>query len=290
MNKTNQRPFRAILFGLFLFLGTGPLLFAQLNLQEDAKSVKSPSLSEDYQYYDLACDIGEWGGYFAPSRWVRTSESGELGPLAESNIEAGENPSIVFDWERTGVETWSIEIPAAGYLSFRLLPIVAREAVRISVNGRNTFYQIRSDGLYYSPYLQAGDKFSLHIPASGSTYRWSHLLFHTNSNAVIVRPEETDPDKRYQPIESGRIQRVFFPDELPGTWPVFDQDGDILTSYDQVELRSSNELFEVDYLDKVVEVGNFHVLQRTFTIRERCSRGNWLRRSREWFRLPIIPE
>jgi len=290
MNNFHQWPLRAVLLGILLFFGTATLLFAQLELKEGLQQQENMNVQPGYQYYDLACDIGEWGGYFAPVRWIRTSESGDLGPVAELSTEADQTSSIVFDWERSSVETWTIEIPAAGYLSFRLIPIVAREEIRISINGRNTFYQIRSDGLYYSPYLQAGDKFSLHIPASGSTYRWGNLLFHTNSNAVIVRPAETDPEKRYQPIGSGRIQRVTFPDEQAGTWPVFDQDGDSLTTFDQQELRTSNDFFEVDYTDKTVEVDGIYILERTFTIRERCSRGNWLRRSRNWVSLPIIPE
>ncbi len=247
---------------------------------------------EDYLYFDLGCNMGPWSGYFAPQRWERIVKDSPVAALpATANHEAaGQSPSIIFAEDRKDAEQWMIEIPAAGYLSFCLQPSATgkRIPVSIMINDQPSDYQVRSDGLYYSPFLQQGDRFSVLIPAGVAVYHWSKLMFHSNFNAVIVRPNAPTPEQRFVVISEGNIQRVFFPSEAPGTWPVFDQDGDRTTTYDQTELRSSTERFEVDYTDNQVLNQDTFQLERTFIIREKCSRANWLKRSRIWCTLPII--
>lgn len=250
--------------------------------------------SDDYLYFDLGCNAGAWSGYFAPKRWSRMVEDKAMASLltVRTNSEKGEVPSIIFEEGREHTENWSIEIPAAGYLSFCLEPppLGDQTTVSVSINDNETDYLVRSDGLYYSPFLQRGDVFSLHIPAGMAVYYWSKLVFHSNFNAVIVRPQATTIEQKFVPIIEGNIQRVFFPSDAPGTWPVFDQDGDRSTVFDQEELRSSNERFEVEYTDNQVFTNNSFTLERTFIIREKCSRANWLKRNRAWCILPLIVE
>ncbi len=251
---------------------------------------------QDYLYFDLGCNVDEWEGYFAPDRWQKVYEGhqdeGECLLLSERVQQTDNIASILFETIRSELETWSIEIPAAGYLAFHLRatsPNISGE-ITVSVNGETATHQLRADGAYYSPFLQAGDVFSLNIPAGSTAYRWSQLRFHTNFTGVIVRPSESAPASRYTPILEGRIQRVYFPNTGLGVWPVFDQDGDPLTTYDQQELRSSTDRFEVEYEDEIIKKENTYYLERTFTIREKCRRGNWLRRSRTWAILPLIQE
>lgn len=270
-----------------LFIGTTLPLWGQYGLLLHTAIEETQEVEvEDYLYFDLACSAGAWSGYFAPARWNRSS-SDTIMALAGEQDDA---PSVVFDRSRKETSHWSIEIPAAGYLSFclRVAPPSGISTVSIAVNDEKTDYQVRSDGLYYSPFLQQGDRFQLSIPADTAVYRWSKLVFHSNFNAVIVRPEREISSERFVPIREGNIQRVFFPSDLPGTWPVFDQDGDRETTEDQIELRSSNDRFEVEYTDNEVLEGDYYALERTFTIREVCSRANWLRRSRRWCPLPLI--
>lgn len=105
---------------------------------------------------------------------------------------------------------------------------------------------------------------------------------------MIVRPNAPTTALRYAPIETGKIQRVFFPTDKPGSWPVFDQDGDRATAFDQIELRSSTDVFDVEYIDKQVLKNGEYVLQRTFTIKEKCRRANRMKRQRDWSQLPLI--
>jgi len=252
--------------------------------------------SEDFLYFDLGCNANEWDGYFSPERWQKEQSTGETGgnpPLLSEFIQREENSAhIVFDAEREEMETWSIEIPSDGYLAFRLIAAGAsgEEQISVSINGDTPTNTLRTNGIYYSPFLRMGDRFSINIPAGSTAYHWSQLRFHSNYTAVIVRPEALTLEERYEPIRQGRIQRVLFPEDTYGTWPVFDLDGDPLTDFDHIPLRHSTERFEVSYEDEMVEEGNRYFLQRTFTIRERCRRGNWLRRSRKWAVLPIIPD
>lgn len=269
-----------------LFIGTTLPVVAQSGLLSGPTVAGIEREDDEYRYFDLACSAGAWSGYFAPARWDKSCSDTSL-VLAS---ELGDAPGLVFDGGREEASSWSIEIPAAGYLSFclRVAPPSGISTVSIAVNDEKTDYQVRSDGLYYSPFLQPGDRFQLSIPADTAVYRWSKLIFHSNFNAVIVRSERETPSERFVPIREGNIQRVFFPSDAPGTWPVFDQDGDRETTDDQVELRSSNGRFEVEYVDNEVFKDDHYVLERTFTIREVCSRANWLRRSRTWCPLPLI--
>lgn len=282
--------------GLLLFLAGGGQLCGQsttiVNLENQGEE-----LLFDYQYYDLACNVDAWGGYFAPDRWKRNVlkvEPTAVARIEKVSVDEREKRLVVVGQYREVIETWSIEIPAAGYLSFRLLPATGKglgeEPLRVMINDRNDVFKRRADGLYYSPFLKAGDKFSLQIPAGETVYHWTNLLFHSNYKAVIVRLGEEDSGNKFMPIEAALIQRIFFLSEEPGAWPTFDQDGDLSSFDDQSELRGSDSRFEVDYQDQVeVEQGRFYLL-RTFTIREKCSRGNWLRKQRRWVELPIVAE
>ncbi|MFK8162208.1 MAG: hypothetical protein AB8H12_07055 [Lewinella sp.] len=296
---------RLIWFGGRLLAVTLLLSWASADLiaQDDSSDIsdtyflepwQKASNVEDYLYFDLGCNAGAWSGYFAPQRWRRVVKDKAIASLAttQANHDKGDVPSIIFQEGREHTENWSIEIPAAGYLSFCLqpTPIVNQASVSVSINDDKTDYQVRSDGLYYSPFLQPGDVFSLQIPAGTAVYYWSKLVFHSNFNAVIVRPQAATTELKFVPITEGNIQRVFFPSDAPGTWPVFDQDGDRSTVFDQIELRSSNERFEVEYTDNQTLTNNIFTLERTFIIREKCSRANWLKRNRAWCTLPLIVE
>lgn len=246
--------------------------------------------ANDYLYFDLACNSGPFSGYFVPERWERSEDHALEITTRVGDANKGEMTGIIFSGPRYEVESWGIEIPAAGYLSFCLLPAPTQEdeTVIIYINEEKVHFHVRADGLYYSPFLQKGDRFRLSIPPGKEIFHWSKLIFHSNFNAVIVRPRATTTASRYVPIQEGKIQRVFFPSEDPGAWPVFDEDGDRFTTFDQIELRTSNEAFFVEYLDKQVLRDDEYVLQRTFTIREKCRRANSLQRSREWAPLPLI--
>lgn len=279
---------------LLLSCGGRGALVAQ-SAHSDFSEPEIEGKSTDYQYFDLNCNVDPWGGYFAPDRWhcnVRKNDKLAQGPSAGQYDHYGQTPMVVVGLDREVMESWSIEIPAPGYLSFRLRPaeMANTEALWVSVNDRNIDFQLRSDGLYYSPYLRTGDRFVLHIPAGKTAYHWTNLLFHTNYSSVVVRPGEKDPQRRYVPIEADLIQRVVFPADTPGQWPVFDLDGDPDTEDDQLELRSTTERFSVQYSDEIQEDAAGFYLQRTFVIQEQCSRGNRMVRSRRWVDLPLIVE
>lgn len=294
---------RFIRFGVRLYAVSLLLTGAAVNLNAQAELpdyAVNEGISEwpeqdsndDYLYFDLGCNSGAWSGYFAPQRWSRQVKNEPQATLPPSLTQLSEGgiPGIAFEQAREFTESWSIEIPVPGYLSFCLQPppLSGESAVAVVINDQETDYLVRSDGLYYSPYLQRGDKFSLRIPAGMAVYYWSKLVFHSNFHAVIVRPGAKTDEQKYLAISQGSIQRVFFPSDAPGTWPVFDEDGDRSTIYDQTELRSSDDRFEVEYTDnQILNDGKF-TLERTFTIREKCTRANWLKRSRVWCTLPLI--
>lgn len=287
MNKHKQYTFLHLLVTFLLAAGTVMPLFGQ-STQPAGHSFGG----SDYQYFDLNCNVGSWEGYFAPSRWERTVVSVKESAPISGAAYAGGNGIVVIGRHPGAEEEWSIKVPVPGYLSFRLLPAnaVRKERLRVVINDREQGVNLRSDGLYYSPYLRTGDRFALRIPAGETVYAWTKLLYHTNYSAVIVRPRAANVADRYVAVEADLIQRVVFPEDGPGTWPVFDRDGDLTTLDDQTELRSSGERFNVQYTDKVIRSETGFFLQRTFVIRENCSRGNWLKTSRRWVDLPIVAE
>lgn len=294
MNKRKRLVRCRILVVLLLFLLGEGVLFAQSSTVRSLAEVASEP-ERDYLYFDLNCNVDAWEGYFAPDRWqcnVRKNSPLAEVPYGDQNDAFGDFPLVVVGRNHEVIETWSIDIPAPGYLSFQLMPadMANLEALSVRINDRTVRFNLRSDGLYYSPYLRIGDRFALQIPAGKATYRWTNLLFHTNFNAVIVRPKETEVAQRYVPIAADLIQRVSFPGSGPGRWPVFDLDGDAETLDDRTELRASGERFSVEYQDEVKLDQRGFYLERTFVIQEQCSRGSRLRSQRRWAGLPIVIE
>jgi len=173
-----------------LFIGTTLPVVAQygLLLNTDIEETVELEAEEDYLYFDLACSAGAWSGYFAPERWGKPSSDTSMALTSELD----HAPGIVFDGSRKETSHWSIEIPAAGYLSFclRVAPPSGISTVSIVVNDEKTDYQVRSDGLYYSPFLQQGDRFQLSIPADTAVYRWSIApkgRFRLSVSSLFVR-------------------------------------------------------------------------------------------------------
>ncbi len=276
----------------FLFGMGGAVVVAQAEMSVIVSS--AAGLDKDYLYFDLVCNVGPFSGYFHPKRWERTDDHAfQISKVIEgedNSVPATEMTGIVFSGPRSLPESWSIEVPTSGYLSFRINPAPKGKDLPdfIQINNANTNYQVRSDGLYYSPFLQKGDRFTLRIPPGRELFHWSELVFHTNFSAVIVKPKAPSIAQRYVPIETGKIQRVFFPTGDPGVWPVFDKDGDRSTTFDQIELRASTDIFDVEYIDNQVLKNGEYVLQRTFTIKEKCRRANRMKRQRDWSQLPLI--
>ncbi|MTB53691.1 hypothetical protein [Lewinella sp. W8] len=274
---------------ILLPAGESGYLWAQGGAMSDVQARGGSS----FTYYDLGCGAREWNGYFAPERWQRSRAEGMTAKsVSTPNLvqDLQGNSALEFSAGQLVGEVWSIEIPAAGYLSFRLQTSAGKvpDNVSIKVNDRSSTYQVRSDGLYYSPYLKAGDLFRLEFGEGNLPVRWEQLLFHSNASGVFVYPEEKQAQRRFRAVSTGHIERVFFPDNSRSAWPIFDQDGDLRTEDDQIELRASTDQFEVNYVDRPVEIDGQTWLNRTFIIREKCSRGNWLRRSRPWMPLPMI--
>lgn len=281
---------RTIVLAFCLAVFTGGA-FAQAGMGATYAPGSAAPVEEDYLYFDLACNDGPFTGYFSPAHWDRQDDHAlEITTKIEADATARDMTGIIFTGPRRTTEAWSILIPAAGYLSFHLNPppLNSASTPSIFINGENINYQVRSDGLFYSPYLQKGDRFTLRIPAGREIFHWSSLVFHSNFNAVVVRPGENNVARRFVPIKEGKIQRVFFPVEKRGAWPIFDEDGDRSTTYDQMELRESNHTFDVEYDDIQVFRNGQYVLERTFTIREKCRKANSMQRSRSWAPLPLI--
>lgn len=287
MEQRHTKLFLSLLASFLLLFWGGDTLCGQAGIS--AVYPPGGGESNDYIYFDLACNSGPFSGYFIPSRWTR-SDDHALEISTQLGGSDSEMTGIIFTGPRRQRESWSIVIPASGYLSFCMLPAPAPnvQSVKIFINEEMVDFQVRADGLYYSPFLQRGDSFRIEVPPGKDIYHWSKLIFHSNFNAVIFRPSAKTTARRYIPIKEGKIQRVFFPSDDPGAWPVFDEDGDRSTTFDQIELRTSNEAFAVEYADNQVLRNGAYVLQRTFTIREKCRRANSLKSSREWAPLPLI--
>lgn len=288
MNKRNGSRRPAILWCVPLLL----LLPARGWGQEaDALTVTDQHyVDAEAQYYDLGCEGRAWVGYFARERWQKSgADEGRCSPAGTRLTDE----NVLFGSPREQAVSWTIELPADGYLSFRLQPVSsgAMAAVRVLVNGHPLPEGVAADGIFYSPFLRMGDEFTLVIPAGGVRYYWSDLLFHSNYTGVVVRPGEHLPRRRFQPVAGSKIDRVSFSDHA-GSWPVYDADGDEMTLDDRYEIRDDTDLFELSYSDEVKwDAATGHpVLERTFVIREVCMRGNVLWKTVTWSALPMLPK
>ncbi len=244
----------------------------------------------DWIYYDLGCNDGSWDGYFAPSHWERKINE-ERYPVTEHDGPILREENLHFAPDREHDESWSIDAPARGFMTFQLTgDSSALAGVRLFINGVDHFCQVETGTTFISPFMSEGDVFTLLIPAGEEALRWEYLRFHTNASGVFFYPGESVSRYRYRPVSGSRIDRVLFPVNRYGGWPVFDYDGDLNTLHDQQELYQDTERFTVDYQDRIQLRAGGYVLLRTFTIRENCQGGNSLRRDVPWIPLPLLPK
>ncbi len=260
------------------------------------------SLDQGDQYFDLACKHQGWTGYFAPARWQTRSSYADDDFVGSSAPRA----TVVDDLTRlllnvsTGRSTeftWYTTIPADGYLVFSvtgdgdLAP-----NCRILINDQEQDAVLQDDGTYFSPYLRAGDIFSLIFFGKNQVFQWSNFTFYSNSVGVLVSAEQEivpGPERLIRqsitPVPRADLTQILFASAAPEEWPVIDLDGSTYTLDDQRQLRASTFEFQLQYYDDVALRDGQPWLRRHFTVVEICS-GNGLELDRWWVPLPLVIE
>lgn len=277
-------------------------------------------------YYDLGCKHQGWAGYFAPQRWYKTADFGDGGvDVTEApNARVAEGATSERLDIQTGSSTnytWRITVPADGYLYFQLEKVGSFLSPRLSStdtslqilhNQESFILEPTDDGSYFSPYLKAGDTFGVRFTSSKSKFSWNDLTFYSNSVGVRVTPanrndlsfynssidllvtpathEETWIADEVKPIARASVDQIVFPSELPESWPLIDQDGNLETIDDQVSLvhmNKKNMPLVVTFHDRPQLKDGQYWLQREFLVEEPCSK-NILKIKRWWHPLPMV--
>lgn len=301
-----------------------PLLLADTNPTENGWYY--PAGIRTTTYYDLGCKHQGWAGYFAPQRWYKTADFGDGGvDVTEApNARVAEGVTSARLDIQTGSSanyTWRITVPADGYLYFRLEKVGSFLSPRL--NSTDTSLQIlhnqesftlepTNDGSYFSPHLKAGDTFGVRFTSSKSSFSWNDLTFYSNSVGVRVTPANrtdlsfynssigslvtpaTDNSPwvadKVKPVARASVDQIIFPSELPESWPLIDQDGNLETIDDQVslaEMKDSDSPLIVSINDSPQLQQGQYWMQREFLVEEPCS-NNILKIKRWWHPLPLV--
>lgn len=286
---------------------TPPLLLADADLDKTENKLYSPAGIRTTTYYDLGCKHQGWAGYFAPQRWYKTADFGDGGvDVTEApNARVAEGATCARLDVQTGSSTnytWRITVPADGYLYFQLEKVGSFLSPRLSstdtslqiIHNQDVYpLEATSDGSYFSPHLRAGDTFGVRFTTMNSQFSWNDFTFYSNSVGVLVTPavrnEQWVADE-VNPIPRATVDQLIFINELPESWPLIDQDGDLETIDDQVPLPllTENLPLTVTYRDSPQLRDGQYWMERQFMVEESCS-NNTLKVNRWWYPLPMTP-
>jgi hypothetical protein len=272
-----------------------------ITIQEDTEL---SALHYSDNYYKLGCTVQGFKGYFNMSNWTNHKEYGDGGV----DVTGAPNPLLVEGANSTSViltsgssAFYTIAIPADGYVTFDWGYIggsnLLGHSFSILINGQ-VVDQIRDDhqrASFFSSSLQAGDELSLVMKAAahGFEIKFSNFEFISNAIGVFERtwtavgqdnargqftqlvsvnkpemslllfPEHYDdyhqpsfPHRDYQPEWTG--------------YPVFDLDGNHMTTDDQYPISMAADNIGVKWKDELMEYEGRCIVYRHWTITDFC--------------------
>ena len=251
---------------------------------------------DDFQYALSVSEKYNQDYYFHFDNWNRYKEKGDGGV----DVTGAPRNILVEGANNTPVNTvpggplgLSIAIPAEGYVTFDLSNVGSSNIIFVRINGDKE--QITSDD-YFSPLLKAGDEFALEILSEQSPfniYTLNSFEFLTNATGVIKRQwiaEASNGEKgkfeQFIALQRASIANLILPKDMDGVeapmlkngastnpsntgFPLFDQDGDLATTFDQISLNENEYGFSLSYVDEVKVLHGQKTIIRHWTINDK---------------------
>ena len=251
---------------------------------------------EDFQYALAVSEKYNQDHYFHFENWNRYKIKGDGGV----DVTGAPRNILVEGANNTHVNTvpggqlgLSIAIPAEGYVTFDLSNIGSSNIIFVNINGNRE--QVTSTD-YFSPLLKAGDLFALEITSEQSPfniYTLNSFEFLTNATGVIKRQwiaEASNGEKgtfaQFIALQRASIANLILPKDMDGVeapmlrngastnpsntgFPLFDQDGDLTTTFDQIRLDENEYGFSMNWVDEIKVLEGQKMIIRHWTINDK---------------------
>mgnify|MGYP006281888799 CR=1 FL=1 len=262
---------------------------------------------EDH-YYNLGCQSQGFKGYFAWDRWDHAPRQGDggvdvTGAPNSVLVEGANSASIVLTpGSQAALE---VAIPASGYVMFDWSYVggssFSDATFEISINDKvqQRLTAEASANTFLSPILNTGDRLRLFAESAGRGFeiRLANFEFLSNALGVVEREwsakEGTAPISTFTQlisVEKPAMDDLVFPADYNGVtapildtpeattpdytgYPVLDQDGDLNTLHDQIDLGTEACSFKATWKDEVLYEDGLCIVFRNWTVRDLCG-GN----------------
>jgi len=257
---------------------------------------KVTSLSFEDSYYELTENTGFQTGYFALDRWTKKSGDGGVDVTGAPNCVLVEGANIAQVSVAPGrIAILEIEIPASGFAMFNWKSIGGSNLL-FTTKLNTTKQPIERQGFYRSPRLKAGDAFAVLIENTSENHLKLEIAdfeFLTNAIGVTERQWTAITDdqtqtifNQYIAIEQLPLANIIFPEnldvqhapmlnaeanlapEMTGL-PLYDEDGEAMTLYDQHELDGLGCAFDYSWKDAWTLDAQGYALQRHWRITDK---------------------
>ena len=275
-------------------------------LQKNLSEVSNPtikttcnrvtSLTFEDSYYELAENTGFQTGYFALDRWTKKSGDGGVDVTGAPNcvlVEGANMAQVSIAPGRTAI--LEIEVPATGFAMFNWKSVGGSNLL-FTTKLNTTRQPIERQGFYRSPRLKAGDAFAVLIENTSENHLKLEIAdfeFLTNAIGVTKRQWTAKTDdqnqtifNQYIAIEQLPLANIIFPENLneqhaptlnaeaylaPAMtgFPIYDEDGEAMTLYDQHELDQLGCAFDYRWKDAWTLDAQGYALQRHWRITDK---------------------
>ncbi len=275
--------------------------FTKSCLEKDLSNIPTPlvdapcSVVDNLTFKDTFFELAQssyssFSGYFDLSRWEKKSGDGGVDVTGAPNCILVEGANIArFNVAPGRVTILRIAIPAKGYAAFNWKNIGGSNLL-FSAIVNNKVYPIKTKNFYRSPLLQAGDMLSLQMENTSEIQietQLSDFQFFTNATSVIERRWTATDDRgntasttQFITIEPLPLANIIFPknfdrQSMPALksnepaftgFPVYDQDGNDLTTHDQQILNASNCAFSISWKDELTTGQYCYMLLRRWSV------------------------
>ncbi len=248
------------------------------------------------EYFDLGCHVNGFDGWFKKDNWIQSKIKGDGGV----DVTGAPNALLVEGANKALVEVMpgsttslTVVVPADGFITFDW-SIVGGSNLSLTVRaGEST---VIPDRYFVSQSLKAGDTFSLLFQSTfQGRIELSNFQFLSNINTLIQRTWKAKDESGQQSeavqfigvkgIEASQIlmpldintSKTAYRDEIPSPelsgYPIFDKDGDWITSDDQISLQGKSCSVKMSWSDKVDAQTDKTIISRKWVIEQGCGRN-----------------
>jgi hypothetical protein len=256
-------------------------------------------LNYEDEYVDLGCHVNGLTGWFQKDNWIQSKIKGDGGVdvtgAPNALLVEGANKALV-EVVPGSITSLTVVVPADGFITFDW-SIVGGSNLSLTVRaGEST---VVPDRYFVSQSLKAGDSFSLLFQSTfedqPGQIELANFQFLTNINTLIHRTwmardeagrqskaaqfigvEGIKADQILMPLDINTSKSVYKEDiPLPEKtgYPIFDRDGDWVTSDDQLSLQGKSCSVKMSWSDQTETQEDKILISRKWVIEQGCGRN-----------------